>query len=475
MRGEASASDPLLEGSHGAQCCFIEVPRGAAIIVLCTLASLAVALVVGVVMLLLKNFEEYGIGVTPLGGDPYATGRFVPCIYGSFPCLWNWCDAPSARPSTPRLTPPCRHRRNISSTEWGYVCTLAYDCPNDSGAKPTLSVIMTILGSAEAAALAEAMHNTSPEVHQVFCDHVLRGSLYARKALLVTVSKGRDRASVCMSDLLRLYGRLIAEVIFVGTGRFSPMAGGILDPTNCSEALPASRRINGREVPVTIPGDVCVSRVTASWDCQRCADDDDEGAATLSGSTAWWSACRSLHCQHRSSQPIITGLQTRPEVRSGALGSAGHYGALPIGRLDPSAASSAKRPATTPSGAPTPDVPAPVKPSVIAGSNGAACEYWCQSADLAALVASNLPGSLQGLPTDTALANYTRRFWSAMSEGTGERFVDLVRERPMVLSGAECGEASSETMWCAPRRECPRRPCASPAHGALRLQEGGPV
>ncbi|KAJ1640647.1 hypothetical protein T492DRAFT_441705 [Pavlovales sp. CCMP2436] len=233
--------DPLLERERRGedrtqgQCCWIELSRTAVCVVMCAISSLALALMVAVFALLLRNSSS-AYGVTPTGADPYATGTFVPCIYGSFPCLWNW---------------------NLTSTDWGYTCTLATDCPNDSGARPSLSVVMSRLGSSEAGVLEEAMRNTSPEVHQVFCDRVLHGTIRSHKVLLVLVAPGRDHAAVCMSDLLRLYSRMIAEVISVGTGRFSPRAGGIVDPANnCTHAAPAFERtpVTGRAVKLTLIG-----------------------------------------------------------------------------------------------------------------------------------------------------------------------------------------------------------------------------
>ncbi|KAG8466003.1 hypothetical protein KFE25_005573 [Diacronema lutheri] len=505
-------SEPLLlDNSTQGQCCWFELSRTAVAIVLFAIASLAIALVVSVVALLLKNYNEYGIGVTPTGSDPYATGRFVPCIYGSFPCLWNW---------------------NISSSEWGYVCTLGTDCPNDSGARPSLSVVLARLDSRDAALIEAEMRSTSPEVHQVFCDRVVHGTLRGHKVLLVLTSPGRDRAAVCMSDLLRLYGRLILEVIYVGTARFSPRAGGVIDSTNnCSKAAPALEPFPdaGPAVKLTLIGDICVSAVAASWDCQRCADDDDR-ASFLPDSTPWWSACRKLHCEVRASrvagaQSPLSRLRWPPAVadvasarsfgstqRSPRLGepAPADAGAAPAAPpLAPGAAARALAPAAgadenddndgggAKPGAPTarvdadgdddepsPDagsgagaveigsrdrlppqvtppeafVPPAVTPLILPGTDAANCEYWSQWDSLVELTHASALSDSPPERLGGELKELVGRYWKAMSDGTGQDYLAVLRDTPLILGNDECAEASSETHWRgAPYDETARR------------------
>ena len=124
--------------------------------------------------------------------------------------------------------------------------------------------------------------------------------------MLVTTGIGHDHASVCMSDLLRVFDHRMKDIFFLGarstrhymqgsegrnseqercfrvthtlpgrtthstrsagTAGFSPRRGGILNPDDCSSALGGGE---SDDALVTL-GDICVSPFSTNWDCQRC-------------------------------------------------------------------------------------------------------------------------------------------------------------------------------------------------------------
>ena len=71
------------------------------------------------------------------------------------------------------------------------------------------------------------------------CAESLRGLLFGHPVLLVTTGIGHDRAALCLSGILDYYGPYVKEIMFIGTGGFSPAAGGILNSDNCDEPTPA--------------------------------------------------------------------------------------------------------------------------------------------------------------------------------------------------------------------------------------------
>lgn len=112
-----------------------------------------------------------------------------------------------------------------------------------------------------------------------FCDSILHGTLFSQPVLLVTTGIGHDHASVCMSDLLRVFGPRLKDIFFLGTAGFSPRRGGILDPDSCGAdgALGGGADDDGL---ITL-GDVCVSPWSTNWDCQRCVWSSEPTSGTL--------------------------------------------------------------------------------------------------------------------------------------------------------------------------------------------------
>ena len=107
------------------------------------------------------------------------------------------------------------------------------------GAKrKSLSVIMTadpggMVGLGECDVIEAELKDTWLEPDGLyFCDRILHGTLYGQPVLLVTTGIGHDHASVCMSDLLRVFEVQLKDIFFLGTAGFSPRRG-VLDPDHC--------------------------------------------------------------------------------------------------------------------------------------------------------------------------------------------------------------------------------------------------
>ena len=74
---------------------------------------------------------------------------------------------------------------------------------------------------------------TDPNKDHLLCAESLRGLLFGHPVLLVTTGIGHDRAALCLSGILDYYGPYVKEIMFIGTGGFSPAAGGILNSGEC--------------------------------------------------------------------------------------------------------------------------------------------------------------------------------------------------------------------------------------------------
>jgi hypothetical protein len=209
---------------------------------------------------------------------------------------------------------------------------------------------------------------------------------------------------------------------------------------------------------------VCISAVATSWDCQRCADDDDQASA-LSEATPWWSACRRLHCTRRGEDA------RRRLARASGGGGGGERdvgfrregAALPRLGAPPSDELSPFLPEQPPPGPAElepdweqpPDTFAPpaVSPQIERGSDAANCQYWSASPRLSKLARA---GAESGPPLEQVggeLMEFVSRYWRVMSDGTSQPYGDVLRDTPVVLGDSECAEASSETFWCALLRE----------------------
>jgi hypothetical protein len=135
-----------------------------------------------------------------------------------------------------------------------------------------VSVILTadngaMVGTSEGAeikALMTSMGTTKYDTDHLFCEEVLHGTLFGSQIMLVTTGIGHDRAALCLRSLLQQYHRITREIMFLGTGGFSPARGGILNSDDCDAASPAATT---EIVPL---GSVCVSPMTTLWDCHKC-------------------------------------------------------------------------------------------------------------------------------------------------------------------------------------------------------------
>ena len=154
------------------------------------------------------------------------------------------------------------------------------------GAKrKSLSVIMTadpggMVGLGECDVIEAELKDTWLEPDGLyFCDRILHGTLYGQPVLLVTTGIGHDHASVCMSDLLRVFEVQLKDIFFLGTAGFSPRRGGVLDPDHCGSdgALGGGA---ADDALVTL-GDVCVSPWSTNWDCQRCVWSSEPTSGTV--------------------------------------------------------------------------------------------------------------------------------------------------------------------------------------------------
>ena len=150
--------------------------------------------------------------------------------------------------------------------------------------RASISVIMTadpgdMVGLSECKVIEEQLTNTRIERGQFFCNRMLHGTLYGQPVLLVTTGIGHDHASVCMSDLLRVFNGQLKEIFFLGTAGFSPRQGGILNPLSCGQdgALGGGPSDNAL---VTL-GDVCISSWSTNWDCQKCVWSSEPTSGTV--------------------------------------------------------------------------------------------------------------------------------------------------------------------------------------------------
>ena len=85
-----------------------------------------------------------------------------------------------------------------------------------------LSVILTadpggMVGLSERSVLEAALEQSWVEPSDIFfCERVLHGLLFGQPVLLVTTGIGHDHASICMSDLLRVFEGRFKDIFFLG-------------------------------------------------------------------------------------------------------------------------------------------------------------------------------------------------------------------------------------------------------------------
>lgn len=175
-----------------------------------------------------------------------------------------------------------------------------------TAAREDVTVIMTadpghMVGLSERQILMDALDgNVWQETRNLYCDKVLHGRLFGQHVLLVTTGIGHDHASVCMSDIIRVFndpvedgpGTVIRDIFFLGTAGFSPRRGGILNPDDCSEAQGGGPSDDG----LVAIGDVCVSPFSTNWDCQKCEWMDSEQSP---------SACQRASCSKHGKESLF--------------------------------------------------------------------------------------------------------------------------------------------------------------------------
>mmetsp|Transcript_59942 Transcript_59942/g.135588 ORF Transcript_59942/g.135588 Transcript_59942/m.135588 type:complete len:458 (-) Transcript_59942:199-1572(-) len=135
-----------------------------------------------------------------------------------------------------------------------------------------ISIILTadngdMVGTSESGqikALMTDLHGEEYDQERLFCQEALHGYLFGQNTMIITTGIGHDRAALCLRSILAHYHKSTKEILFLGTGGFSPARGGILNSDECDSASPAVRT---EIVPL---GSVCVSPLTTNWDCHKC-------------------------------------------------------------------------------------------------------------------------------------------------------------------------------------------------------------
>lgn len=106
------------------------------------------------------------------------------------------------------------------------------------GSEPSsVSIILTadngdMVGTSEGGelkALMTGITTTPYDAERLFCEEVLHGQLFGSAVMLVTTGIGHDRAALCLRSLLQQYRHVTKEIMFLGTGGFSPARGGIVN------------------------------------------------------------------------------------------------------------------------------------------------------------------------------------------------------------------------------------------------------
>jgi len=260
---------------------------------------------------------------------------------------------------------------------------------------PFVSVILTaddgsMVGISEGMEIKELLtesHYVVFDQETLFCEDVTHGTLFGSSIILATTGIGHDRAALCLRGLLSAYHEIIKEIMFLGTGGFSPALGGVLNSEDCdSPVVPTKDTI----VPI---GSVCVSPITTNWDCHKCV-----WPAKVE------SACQEAPCTMHDRSDIF-----------------GDYG----------------------------------------------CSYYTTPT-----LADELLDASKFL--DPALPNpelqsLSRRYWDAMSNGTGQPYSDFLGDmKPKVFDYTQCAEATSNTFWVGtPYDELARKYVASVINDAF--------
>ena len=151
-------------------------------------------------------------------------------------------------------------------------------------------------GFGEGSILMEAAQSVTEEVIPSHCASVYRVVFSGQPAFLVTTGIGDTRAALCLESVLRVYGPMLKEVLFLGTSGGSPAIGGIVDSAHCDAPEPPGPATDLLPRLVGL-GDVCVSPASTTFDCQRCFwAHEPYGSNTPPAAYRSLSACASPPC-----------------------------------------------------------------------------------------------------------------------------------------------------------------------------------
>lgn len=115
-----------------------------------------------------------------------------------------------------------------------------------------------MIGFSEAALLlaaATSIRELDTVAEELYCPSAYVGTIAGSEVLIATTGIGATRAALCVDSLLRKFGAVTKEVMFLGTAGGSPAIGGVLDSSDCSSTTPADA------AKVVRLGDVCVFAV----------------------------------------------------------------------------------------------------------------------------------------------------------------------------------------------------------------------
>ncbi len=326
--------------------------------------------------------------------------------------------------------------------------------PSSAAAKE-VSIILTadlgmMAGKAECEYIKEQMTDVKllvREMEMLFCESVWSGNLFGFPVLLAATGIGHDRAALCLHGLLVANHERAKEILFLGTGGFSPARGGILNSDNCNEARPIGNRhsnepdyddrydvianayaeekqrehnerepYSGRDPNrgdtvndddhdddeynadiLTMIGDICVSPMTTNWDCHKCV----------------WPAKVDSACH----KPICS-MHSRADI-FGDFGC-NYY-----------------------------STPSLADEMIMAAETPVYNEEGYDGAGVGDDGAQDVRKAFEFPPPSPELQALSRKYWDAMSEGTGQPYSSHLPENmmPKAIDYTKCAETTSNTFW----------------------------
>ena len=357
---------------------------------------------------------------------------------------------------------------------------------NSRSASTKVSIILTadmgsMAGKAECEYIMDEMTGVQwmhREMEMLFCTNVWSGDLYGQPVLLAATGIGHDRAALCLQGLLKVNAQRTKEILFLGTGGFSPARGGVLNSEDCDAPRPivpadrtglgrqswgqknskaaagseakshraaqrrqrkerarrlgdsgrgSSKTLEGKEEEdgdgdgeddeyaeeynyddaaeeptdvLTMIGDVCVSPMTTSWDCQKCVWPVEVD-----------SACSVPPCSMHGQADVFGDFGCK------------YYTTTLLADEMIAAASTASPPHASAADRLENDL-----------ENDESSGAW-------------KPFAFEKPPP--VLQELSQRYWEAMSNGTGQPY-DRYTPRdmmPKVIDYTQCAEATSNTFW----------------------------